>query len=516
MPVTQIAGKPGVYRHIATQFIVHEVFNLEQILKSNGVLVEWDTGAWAWKAGRDLKDMLYHNVCNSLQSVCDAMVEQRNGLGSYVVSNPTAQDYIAFPMLLDVQALNGSPITRNAAKIFAIITNVHAGRGHNLLGEEAASKWVGRYPFDYVMSSGWVAGGDTKHGYTIANARTGAGYNLRGVPTQHASDAGSLLGTAVVAMPLGMTWEAFAVSLISNLEHGDRAEVKSKCHEKMDPFIPLLKAAAPLPMVYIPVEITTTGVYIVDPSPARRAVLSTHEANTTNLKTVKVMPMRGGVAFDKNGYSQTSDLWLCPAKKGSGALDWAFQIGDPTGATITGSLDATAAIPLQGVNSSLVRTIDGIRLERVLGGLGGQFLSDTGEQAVSGSIPNVTSASLVAKWRDAIYTAGINTSVLGQQTVAGTGLPESNEVWQARVESYSGPGEFAAATQLTNWDMHGISGAVGMLLLLASLDGDKTDASWVTAIWPARRRVQPAWMANALGGGPTKIASAVPATGGLV
>lgn len=123
MAVTQIEGKPGVYRHSGTQFIVHEVFNIEQLVAANGVLVEWADGAWAWKAGRDMKDMLYAGVCNSLDSVCNAMVEQRNDLGTYTVCNASAQDLINFPMLIDKAAMAGTPLVRSGAKIFAIVTD---------------------------------------------------------------------------------------------------------------------------------------------------------------------------------------------------------------------------------------------------------------------------------------------------------------------------------------------------------------------------------------------------------
>lgn len=518
MAFTKITGKTGVYRHTATQFVVHEVYNLEQLVASNGVFVEWADGAWKWAAGRDFRDLLSCFSCTTLESVCAALDNEFSDLGTKVFTDPLGQYPIYYPLIVDSGRIKGAPVAKTGPKIFALVNNLHAGSGRSLQGEEGQSKWGFKYVSEYVHTHGAAAqgsGSTTRANNTIDSVKTAAGPTLRTAPCRLAADATSLYGTGVVAIPLGMTWDAFVDLLISKLEHGDRSEVKTKCHEMMDPMVVKLKAAVPLPYMYVPVEITSTGVYVVLPHAARNMVLDAGAKNTLDHKRILAMPLRGGVYFDDYGLMHTSDVWLTPAKRFDSGLDWVHGPGDALSATGTGNLTTVAtAASLEGVGTVRVKSIDGVKVERILGGIAGGMLSDTGEQTQTIGA-SYTAVQLSQLWNDT-FVFSVDAAGMARGVVAGTGLPESDAVWQQRLESYSGPPEHANATQLTTWDTHGLSAGVGMMILLASLDGGKTDAAWLQILWASKQRGIPVWVANTYGGGPTKIAQSDAAPGTLL
>lgn len=518
MAFTKITGKTGVYRHTATQFVVHEVYNLEQLVASNGVFVEWADGAWKWAAGRDFRDLLSYFSCTTLESVCAALDNEFSDFGTKVITDPLGRYPIFYPLIVDGGRVGGAPVAKTGPKIFALVNNLHAGSGRSLQGEEGQSKWGSRNTYQHVHTHGAAAqgsGSTTRANNTIDSVKTAGGPTLRGASCGLAADATLLYGTGVVAIPLGMTWDAFVDLLISKLAHSDKSEVRAKCHETMDPMVVKLKAAVPLPYMYVPVEITSTGVYVVLPHAARNMVLDTWVAGNLDHKRILAMPLRGGVYFDDYGLMHTSDVWLTPAQQFASGLDWMYGPGNALSATGTGNLTSVAtAASLAGVGTVRVKSIDGVKIERILGGIAGGMLSDTGEQTQTLGA-SYTAAQLSQLWNDA-FVFSADAPGLARGVVAGTGLPESDAAWRQRLENYSDGPENANATQLTTWDTHGLSAGVGMMILLASLDGGKTDAAWLQVLWPSKQRGIPTWVANTLGGGPTKIAQSAAAPGALL
>lgn len=80
MAFTKVPGKVGVFRHVATQFVVHEVRNTQQVLDSNGVLVEYNNGDFIWLAGRDLRDFFAFFAVTSLNDIADKLHVTNRGL----------------------------------------------------------------------------------------------------------------------------------------------------------------------------------------------------------------------------------------------------------------------------------------------------------------------------------------------------------------------------------------------------------------------------------------------------
>lgn len=503
MSFTKIPNKKGVFRHAATKFIVHEAYSIKDLVAANGVLAEYDNGYWIWMAGRDMRDFLQSRAVTDLSDVLTKLYGDNQALGTYNVINHDASNAAVYPMIVRAAAIitakGGWPGTftdtpYTSAKIFALVNNCHAGKGS---GGTAKRNSLMSAPYDYTVG---VFQGSAAN---ITDASLRAGMSHDGPPGYNnsfklAPDSAQLLGTVVIAVPLGVTWTKFVADLITKLPNSDQSEVVGKCHEKMDPMIPIVTAVNPVPMAYVPVEIISDGTYrVVRPKAGSRVTSSVYQHPET-VRTVQVA--RGGVCFDERGVASTFDRWISPTlvyTNGGyeGATSFTHRHSDVLSmASYTGFSGSPVeqSNPEKTTFSDQVTSIDGIRLERILGGISGLNLSDTGEKDVA-SVINKTSTELIAGWRSALRFEALGSAF--NRGADGNGVPETDTAYTSRLSGLASTKgvEDPLASRLTQWDHHGFSAAHGMLAFLAALDGETTDSKWITPLWPARQWIIPPW-----------------------
>lgn len=522
MSVTKIPNKTGVYRHAATKFVVHEAYSVQDLIDANGVLAEYDNGYWIWLAGRDMRDFLQSRAISSLSDVLTKLYGDNQSLGTLNVINRDGSNTAVYPMLVRTATIiktaagfpaNFTDTSYSTGKIFALVNNCHAGRGS---GGTAKRNGAQGSPYDYT--AGLFQGSSS----SVADANTRSNLAHVGPPAYKnsyklADDAAQLLGTVVVAVPLGVTWAGFQAALISSLPNADKSEVVSKCHEKMDAMIPIITKVNPVPMMYVPIEIHADGTYRVVRPQAGCRVSNCVYLNPDKIRTVQIA--RGGVMFDERGVAQTCDRWFVPQQVYAGnaynnATSFTHRQADLINmSTFTGfGVDITYPTQNEKTNfSDQITAIDGVRLERVFGGISGVNLSDTGEKDVA-TIVNKTSVELIALWRGAMRFESLGNAF--NRVSDGQGVPETDAVYTQRLSTLAGTKgvEDPLASRLTQWDHHGFSAAHGMLAFLAALDGDTTDSKWITPLWPARQWIIPNWTPRQAGTYPALATSAAPVT----
>lgn len=499
---TQI--KDGIFRHSATNLVVHEARNVGDLIDANGVLVEWDEGVWIWKAGRDMHDLLAVKGCVSLSNVAQAMDEQEWYGGTWTFGSPDGMTSVTYPSLTSGTFIKSSDgyagtvekKTRTNARIFAVINNLAAGQGSS----------CNKNYVQYVGPTGdtWdnVAGSTRCYVNTVVfpnaggsasdyekHIRSNAVISAKNEMWTIAPDAHKLLGTAIIRVNLGKTWETLVNELIATLDHGDKAEVKAKCHEKMDPIVAKLKKVTPVPCIYVPVEIHNDGWYMVNPQCMNRAYVANLGQYCSGIKQF-YSPMRGGIYMGNDGIYKTNKVWVLPNAErpnhawSHGSVSEIAALGNGT------DVVQVAAYPVKDIGVTKIASIDGVRMERILGGLAGINLSNTGEKdALTGTA--FTSAQLTELWFDAIKFSETS-SLLARGTMP-NGVVEDNAQYGARLEGLNLDSEAALATRITQWDLHGFSAIHGIMSMLAALDGDKTNGKWLFTLWPGRLRVAPTY-----------------------
>lgn len=518
MAFEKIAGKVGIYRHLGTGFVVHEVYNTQQLLDANGVFCEYSNGYWAWMAGRDMRDMFQVEGIASLNDVVSVLGRDNQRLGTMCVTNSKANNAAAHAMFVTASAIittsAGFPGTftdtpYSSAKIFALINNCHAGFGSGG-GSYRTLKNDSWTPYDFAAAiyQGVLPATDIQALYRNGPIGYCSTY-------ERSSDNAQLLGTAVIAVPLGMTWDAFADDLVAHLPDGDRDEVKAKCAQTMIPMLPKLKAITPIPYTYVPVEILTGGrLRLVAPKAA--SVVKRTISSIVTKQTVHTM--RGGVSFNHRGVARTASEWIVPGMTYAGAVDLCTsfthrQVDYHDMDENYGGFNTGISYPVYNealLFSEQIDAIDGVRLERILGGLANHRLGNTGEADMIAASVNFTSAALVAKWVGAMrFGTSSNTLVRGADA---QGVPETDAAYENRIHVAAAVQgvEDPLATRLTQWDNHGFTAGHGMMALLASLDGETTDASWMTCLWPARQRIIPPFTPKQGGSYPAIAAGVMP------
>lgn len=501
MAFTKVAGKTGVFRHVDTKFIVHEVFNTQQVLDANGVFVEYSNGYWIWLAGRDLRDFMQSRAVTSLNDFAAGLAPDKRAIGTYNVVDAAAEYAAVFPMVVNaskiIQTAKGFPGTFadtawSTAKVFGLVNNCHAGRGHAGGKSNVANAGPA---YDYVAGVFQVAApadANRKASFMVGPMMYNQGYN-------RAADCGKLLGTAVISIPLGVSWDVFMEHLIAALPHSDKAEVQAKCHEKMTPLVAQLKQLNPIPVTYAPVEIHSDGSFrLVDP---KAGCLCTRAGSPPSLGVISsvIHVARGGIVFDDLGIAQTCDEWFTPSLTYSGVdrlTSFTHRMGDVINMSTETGLSGSSTSPTYNealMFNSQLHAIDGVRLERILGGLSGVNLSDTGETNLPASPINKTSADIVAQWQGAMRFAASSTAFVRRSD--GQGVPETDAAYVTRLTTLAQTQgvETPLATRLTQWDGHGFTAGHGMMAFLAALDGATTDSNWISCLWPARQWIIPNW-----------------------
>lgn len=513
----------GVFRHVQTGFVVHEVYNVTQLLQANGVLCEYSHGGWIWMAGRDLRDFLETRACNGLLDVAVKMGNDSLGVGTVSIIDEHLKSVAKHMYVGDdsfyvtgseagyAGAYYSSPI--HEPRIFALVNNCQAGRG------QGGGKW------DRLRS---LASLDDSCITIFHKARPSSPdryaqgpYGMYQSTYLRTMDAQKLLGTAVIAVPLGMSWDQLMVSIINSLPNSSKSEVQSKALSCMRPMLPKLKAVVPLPYVFVPVEIvatpTGTEFWVVDPKAPTRVDGVSNIINLDPMDQV-VHCARGGVVFNERGHIQTNAWWLTPADEYLGGIIDSFthRAADQLEQTMQWDTATSVTRTWYGTHSTRVDSIDGVRMERVLGGLSGTCITGVGERSMPSSPVNVTSAALVDKWRSAMRFKP--SSEVLDRAAGAAGLPETDVEYTQRLTAYaaSNPPESAVASRLTQWDNHGFSAGVGMMTLIAALDEGKTTGNWLHQLWVARHATRPVWRCRQTGTYSAVGEVVVPASASLV
>lgn len=490
MSVTQIS--PGVYRHAQTGFVVHEVYNTKQLLDCNGVLCEYGHGGWVWLAGRDLKDYLSVRSVNSLLDLATQLARDNNAMAAVTIYGKGNNSSSTYFGNFCATVFNGQPLATNGGtytradsapgtmSIYGLVNNCHAGHGRG--GGKWSQPPAQAMTFDFNAAVFQLA-------VPALKFRTHCGPMAYNNSWRLANDAGTLLGTVVIAVPLGITWDKLMSDIIGKLPHGDRSEVQSKAQEEMGKVLPAIKAVTPLPYCYVPVEVYSDGSFAVVHPRAPTRYPKAANVNATPYSDSFCHVMRGGIMFDEYGIARTTGAWYCPTMR-YGSDQWSnglhHSMLDITG-NQPSNVDNNPVYNFKGTYSSPVDLIDGVRLERVLGGIAGKRMPGVGEAILPANAVNLSSSSLVDMWRGAMRFKGAST-MFNRATNAGTGLPETDAEYTNRVVGLAEttPYESASEIRLTQWDHHGFTAGHGLITLVAALDGGKTDGNWLHEVWPAR------------------------------
>lgn len=215
-------GSPkGNYKHIPTGFYVHEINNVGDAIKANGVLAcDLTNNRWCWVAGEDLYLEVYRRTKMSLRALATALLNSDYQLvseGITITSHWTNVGtmnvgYTVEPVLKRNALSLGADI-----RIFGILTNVQAGRGcsPNMLNTRIAG--AGQVVTAYCNA--------TIPGYIPATGATAGGGTGRNDGTFNPSNG--CIGRAIIAIPLG-GWEKFLSKWKESVPNIDQAEIASK------------------------------------------------------------------------------------------------------------------------------------------------------------------------------------------------------------------------------------------------------------------------------------------------
>lgn len=419
MAVTKL--KPGIYRHVATGFIVHDVFSVDQVIAANGVLFETST-SWVWLAGRDLRDLLARYQPQTLVDllVCAQRAAYQT---SMLVRTPHAYNK---PRLC-LRGAIGDVLT---AKVFALVTNLDCGYGSNAV-DALASRTLqsGAYAF---------TGNSTGNGYYGTSSKT----LLAGA-----------VGVGCIRVPLGYNWSKFADNYFAAQPNNEESEVKARyvgAKARFEKWLQKQGLSLNAPVAFgIPIILMSDGRhrYI----PPMRAESSSREAtpqvNATDFEVGSVpinyiyhQRLLGSRAYVEDGSVGQMVLPLAPAAL-HGFLTSAG--GNHSGTVTCG--DEFSVCPRIGA-------LDGVPLTNILGGAAGFSVDDLGKYTDRGD-SNLSTKYVFDYYRD-ILSFPITTTVTDRVIDSGTGTYETDAVMQQRLTTLWDSTEYvsAAGIHLTQYD----------------------------------------------------------------
>lgn len=427
MSFSPIVNKPGVYRHSGTGFIVHEVRSIAELLKANGMLYEQSNGQWEWMAGADLKSAIAVSGATTLQELLLYVCWDVTNVGYGWTHLGPGVDGIRAGSFYKKRLAANTRHDPTGAKIFALITDFRSGRG--------VSDNLGSTSYPNLFSGDVFK---TKTSDVITPFASG--YNT--VATQAYSN-----GVGVIGVPIQKSWSQLLDEIFHTYPNIDRSEVASRAATAKTLVLQwIAKYAPPRPELLVPGALKVEGGFHVI-APRRDVIIS---SAATRCRMTRVY----GCGFRvSDGSFFTSYDMAQPASVQNDSPSW-WGIDGGTG---TPTAQTLGPIPLDRADF-----IDGVRIERFMGGAAGVLLSATGERDPSSTIHR-TSASYMADYMNAMNPyvgADVPRLVVN-------GAPEADPAYATRVEGLY-PTMVAIPIwmhQLTNWDTLGFG--LGQLLYLA-------------------------------------------------
>lgn len=257
----------GVYRHVETGFVVHDVNSVADVINANGCLAcDMTNGTWAWIAGEDLFVEVYRRGATSLRTLATgllgsklSLVAGRLTLGVWFASAKVGgmnSGGIAMPGLNRFATACGTDL-----RIFGIVTNAQAGRG---LSTGLLDDVIANVPG--ALLAGCTDSCDIS-GFENAGMSDPVKVSppgLSGITSIAYQKHASIIGRAVIAIPVS-TWDAFLANWKVALPHVDKEEVASKADAAIQKFGSAFQSNLfSVPSVRVPVVLTSDGKAYMD------------------------------------------------------------------------------------------------------------------------------------------------------------------------------------------------------------------------------------------------------------
>lgn len=425
------AIKPGVYRHGPTGFVVHEAYSVEDLIKAGGALfINSTNDRWWWLAGRDLRDLVVSTGATKLSDLVGQVHDISFNYHVMVRAAGSRFDYMGSFAELKAARESTSP---HPNRVFAIHTNVSGGYGQSA----GAIRNTAAVSFPcYVFGT--------------SDSRSPS------LTRSNSCVAGSV-GTATIRSSTGVTYRGQVDAFFAAMPHQDKTEVRNLIAKAK---ASALKVLAGLVrniddhMVFdVPVLLSQDGAWRLIPPIADKIGPWNNYWGSNNSFAVDI----GRRCALANGRQLIMTPPAYVNTQAYGGMWWS-TVGE-------------GASPAESVFNSAVEGLirlthlDGIRLERVLGGLSASALTQSGERDVVDP-RNVVSTELCAKWRSLI---SFGDTTLPSRPLAASGLPQTDAQWTESIESgYAAAANSWVATKLTNYDSHCVGyGKLGVICAMA-------------------------------------------------
>ena len=448
MAITKIDTKRGIYRHMATGFVLHEIYNVQDALNANGVFFE-DTinNKWIWFAGRDLRDLVLKCGATTLRDLATATIPVTFGFRGVTALPATQAEFMRAHFM---GAAWNSRANRPAwNKCYGIVNGLDAGYG---CSEDLGSV--------------------SNHGQSILGAN-GDGRSLQLFDTTR---NGLHYGMGLIRFPTGCSWLEHIDQFFSAIPYREKPEVQEKVKNGKDLVIKALVARGVDPAkgadFWVPIVIRSNGTFQYVPA-------KTNNNLVTGYWTMKGQFMRA--LGSRMYFNSNRGCMFLPGGTSASTPECLSSYSRPQGqATSWPSPNSYNDV----LNLPQVTHFDGIRIERMLGGLSGNLLSDGGEVNPS-AIVNVSVAATLDAYLKQIIVTPTNQMVRPNDP---TGVPVTDNVWRSQVETQYNmiTNNDMSEVQLTQWDSHGFTLGYLLLLLGSAMDADKAKKKTV-ALWDVTR-----------------------------
>lgn len=202
----------GIWKHTPTGMIVHEVFNLEQLVASNGVFVFWDENdTYALAAGRTMAKLMASSNVVLLQDVPQMLNFSVSGLYANSVKAISSSGAGVF-QIRPVLSTKQKAVPTGQVRVFALVTNCYDGFKPREVIAATDFATVRVYAPVFIGTS--TSYTPEEIGYNGSRVASGIGTTRTVVPHFIARIANS------------QTKDAYIARLRSQLDHIDKSEVQ--------------------------------------------------------------------------------------------------------------------------------------------------------------------------------------------------------------------------------------------------------------------------------------------------
>lgn len=459
MAVTPIPGKPGLYRHTQTGFIVHEVWNLDQLLKCNGALFEKSSNAvfWAWYAGRDLNDLIISSGASDINGLLD------HAMGVSFMGR-TLRDESAVGLNQVIPAAFICKDSQGYAwnrpdRVFGLVTGLDAGFGTAL---ELS-----------VYSTTSILGKSTGNSY-------GTDFYFRRKMTSPVD--GDIVGGGLVAVASKYTWRDLMNQFYAAQEHANKAEVAEKITKAKIRVEAYLKDVMKLKLdqlakftFYVTIAKNGKVKYV----PPYSTIRYQYASNSEGATKYELQRRYGVRAYCNDNRGITVPVGLAPsASQGIGSPLYSTQ-----DVTTQGTSDAAEIAWYDALQE--ITHFDNVRIERVMGGVVGARLSDTGEKDLVQGF-NLETQAVIRQYLDTIVLAPTG---LSPRPVDNGGTPVTDGVWAQQLEAGWGAvtDNSWIAQKFSTYDTHGFGFGLFLAICTMALEPGKAKRRTICLYEQSRR-----------------------------